>query len=152
GYRRQVIEKREGQKRTRTISRPVIDDAAAAVVKRIFDLYDRGVGYKEITKILNSEGLRTAQRNRFARNHIYWILRNKAYVGVLEYNFRQRYGPVEPMTMPGFYPAIVDQQIFNRIQEKLRLSAADWRNSYTNRTTYLLSGLVVCEACGCRYL
>jgi len=46
GYRRQVIEKREGQKRTRTISRPVIDDAAAAVVKRIFDLYDRGVGYR----------------------------------------------------------------------------------------------------------
>jgi DNA invertase Pin-like site-specific DNA recombinase len=152
GYRRQVIEKREGQKRTRTISRPVIDDAAAAVVKRIFDLYDRGVGYKEITKILNSEGLRTAQGNRFSSNHIYWILRNKAYVGVLEYNFRQRYGPVEPMTIPEFYPTIVDQQVFNRVQEKLRLSAADWRNSYTNRTTYLLSGLVVCETCGCRYL
>jgi site-specific DNA recombinase len=152
GYRRDVIEKREGQKRTRTISRPVIDDAAAAVVKRIFDLYDRGVGYKEITKMLNSDGLRTAQGNRFASNHIYWIVRNKAYVGVLEYNFRQRYGPVEPITIPGFYPAIVDQQIFNRVEEKLRLSATDWRNSYTNRTTYLLSGLVVCEACGRRYL
>jgi hypothetical protein len=59
---------------------------------------------------------------------------------------------VEPITIPGFYPAIVDQQIFHRIQEKLRLSATDWRNSYTNRTTYLLSGLVICEACGHRYL
>lgn len=38
----------------------------------------------------------------------YWILRNKAYVGVLEYNFRQRYGTVEPVTIPGFYPAIID--------------------------------------------
>ena len=94
GYHRQVIEKREGQKRTRTISRPVVDEAAAGVVRRIFDLCDRGVGYKEITKILNNDGLRTAQGKRFAINHIYWILRNKAYVGVLEYNFRERYGAV----------------------------------------------------------
>jgi hypothetical protein len=36
-----------------------------------------------------------------------WILRNKAYVGVLEYNFRERYGAAEPMTIPGFYPAII---------------------------------------------
>jgi len=36
--------------------------------------------------------------------------------------------------------------------EKLRLSAANWRNSYANRTTYLLSGPVVCDACGRRYL
>ena len=127
-------------------------DAAAGVVQRIFELCDRGVGYKEITKILNNDGLRTAQGKRFASNHIYWILRNKAYVGVLEYNFRERYGAVEPMTIPGFYPGIIDQELFDRVQEKLRLSAANWRNSYTNRTTYLLSGLVVCEACGRRYL
>ncbi len=36
--------------------------------------------------------------------------------------------------------------------EKLRLSAANWRNSYANRATYLLSGPVVCDACGRRYL
>jgi Luciferase-like monooxygenase/Recombinase zinc beta ribbon domain/Recombinase len=98
------------------------------------------------------DGLRTAQGKRFASNHIYWILRNKAYVGVLEYNFRERYGAVEPMTIPGFYPAIIDQELFDRVQGKLRLSAANWRNSYANRTTYLLSGLVVCDACGRRYL
>ena len=152
GYRREVVEKQQGHKRTRTISRPVIDHAAAGVVQRIFELCDRGVGYKEITKILNNDGLRTAQGRRFASNHIYWILRNKAYVGVLEYNFRERYGAVEPMTIPGFYPGIIDQELFGRVQEKLRLSAANWRNSYANRTTYLLSGLVVCEACGHRYL
>jgi len=71
---------------------------------------------------------------------------------VLEYNFRERYGAVEPMTIPGFYPGIIDQELFDRVQGKLRLSAANWRNSYANRTTYLLSGLVVCEACGHRYL
>ena len=152
GYRREVIEKREGQKRVRTISRPVINDPAAAVVKRIFELCDRGIGYKKITNILNNDGHRTSQGKRFAKNHIYWILRNKAYVGVLEYNFRQRYGPVEPMTIPGFYPPIIDQQLFDRVQRRLRLTAANFGNSYTNRTTYLLSGLVICDACGRRYL
>jgi len=152
GYRREVIEKREGQKRTRTISRPVVENAAAGVVRRIFELCDRGVGYKEITKILNANGFRTAQGRRFESTHIYWILRNKAYVGVLEYNFRQRYGTVEPVTIPGFYPPIIDQQLFDRVQEKLRSSAANWRNSYANRTTYLLSGLVTCDECGRRYL
>lgn len=100
GYRREVIEKREGQKRTRTISRPVVEDAAAGVVRRVFELCDRGVGYKEITKILNDNGFRTAQGRRFESTHIYWILRNKAYVGVLDYNSRQRYGTVEPVTIP----------------------------------------------------
>src|SRR5215471_20706628 len=108
--------------------------------------------HRSLTPFVSNDGLRTAQGRRFASNHIYWILRNKAYVGVLEYNFRERYGPVEPTTIPGFYPVIIDQQLFDRVQEKLRLSAANWRNSYANRTTYLLSGLVVCASCGRRYL
>jgi hypothetical protein len=71
---------------------------------------------------------------------------------VLEYNFRERYGAVEPMTIPGFYPAIIDPQMFEQVQAKLRLSSANWRNSYANRTSYLLSGLVICDGCGRRYL
>jgi Recombinase zinc beta ribbon domain len=72
--------------------------------------------------------------------------------GVLEYNFRERYGPVEPMTIPGFYPQIIDLELFKRVQEKFRHSAANWRNSYAHRTTYLLSRLVICDLCGRRYL
>ena len=56
------------------------------------------------------------------------------------------------MTIPGFYPAIIDPQMFEQVQAKLRLSSANWRNSYANRTSYLLSGLVICDGCGRRYL
>ena len=73
-------------------------------------------------------------------------------MGVLEYNFRDRYSAVQPMIVPGFYPAILDQQIFDRVQRKLRLSALNCQNFYANRTTYLLSGLVVWDACGRRYI
>jgi site-specific DNA recombinase len=152
GYRREVVEKREGQKRIRTISRPVVDEAAAAVVRRIFDLSDRGIGYKTITKLLNGDGLRTSNGNLFKSNYVYLMLHNKAYIGVLEYNFRPRYGAVEPMTIPGFYPPIIDKDLFDRVQERMKLASQNWQNSYAKRTNYLLSRLVVCDACGHRYL
>ena len=43
-------------------------------------------------------------------------------------------------------------EIFDRVQKKLGDSAVNWENSYARRTTYLLSGLVVCDKCGRRYL
>jgi site-specific DNA recombinase len=36
GYRSEVIKRREGPKRTRIISRPVVDEKTAPIVKRIF--------------------------------------------------------------------------------------------------------------------
>jgi len=48
GYRRDIIERQEGHKRTRIISRPVVDEKAAPLVQRIFDLHDHGMGNKAI--------------------------------------------------------------------------------------------------------
>src|SRR5215472_3735181 len=59
GYRREVIERQEGHKRTRIVSRPVIDEKAAALVKRIFEQFDQGMGYKSIVVGLNDKGYRT---------------------------------------------------------------------------------------------
>jgi site-specific DNA recombinase len=83
---------------------------------------------------------------------VYLILRNKAYISVLEYNFRRRYGPVEPVTIPGFYPPIIDRDLFARVEEKIKLNSSNWQNSYAHRTNYLLSRLIICDACGQRYL
>jgi site-specific DNA recombinase len=65
GYQKEVIEKQEGHKRTRIISRPVVDQKTAPVVQRIFKLYDEGMGYKSIAMTLNSEGFRTNQVSSF---------------------------------------------------------------------------------------
>jgi site-specific DNA recombinase len=46
GYRQEIIERQQGHKRTQTISRPVIDEKAAPVVRRVFELYDQALGYK----------------------------------------------------------------------------------------------------------
>src|SRR5215470_5628673 len=147
GYRKEVIERQESHKRTRIISRPVVDEKAAPVVRRIFDLYDRGIGYKSIVVSLNDKGYRTEQGQRFRVDHIARILRNKAYIGTLEYNFRQDRGAREPVIIPGFYPPIIDEALFNTVQEKLKSAASYWQNAHAHRTEYLLSRLVVCDAC-----
>ena len=76
GYRQEVIERQQGHKRTRTISRPVVDEKAAPVVQRVFELYDQGLGYKSIAMKLNAEGFRTNQGRLFRVMFISRMLRN----------------------------------------------------------------------------
>ena len=57
GYRQEVIERQQRHKRTRTISRPVVDEKAAPVVQRVFELYDQGLGYKSIAMKLRNGGI-----------------------------------------------------------------------------------------------
>ncbi len=152
GYKREVIGRQEGHKRTRIISRPVIDDKAAPIVRRIFELFEQGAGYKSIALTLNGEGYRSEPGKKFRSSHIARVLANKAYLGLLEYNFRQDRGSREPLTIPGFYPPIIDESLFNRVQEKLKETASYWQNAHAHTTEYLLSRLVICGACGHHYV
>jgi len=152
GYKKEVIETQQSHKRTRTISRAVIDEKAAAIVQRIFDLYLRGMGYKSIAMTVNREGHRTNRGRLFRTTFISRTLRNRAYTGILDYNRRQDRGPQEPTSIPGFYPAIIDEELFNRVQDKLKSQIALCQNSYAYRTKYLLSRLVICDLCGHHYV
>ena len=152
GYRKEVIEKQEGHKRTRIISRPAIDEKAAPIVQQIFDLYDQGQGYKSIAMTLNREGYRTNKGHLFRVMFISRTLHNRAYIGILDYNRYKGRGEREPIAIPGFYPPIIDQKLFNRVQEKLKDEAKQFQNSFAYRTDYLLSRLVVFDLCGHHYL
>jgi len=59
GFKSEIVEKLQGHKRTRTISRAIIDEKAAPIVRRVFNLYDEGIGYKSIAMKLNGDGFRT---------------------------------------------------------------------------------------------
>ena len=152
GYRKEVIEKQEGHKRTRIISRPVVDEKTAPLIQRTFDLHDRGVGAKAIAMTLNTEGHRTNQGRKFGLKFILRILRNRAYIGVLDYNLPRGRGDREPIVVPGFYPPIIDKELFERVQGQLDQQTNNWQNSYSHRTSYLLSRLVVCDNCGHHYI
>ena len=152
GYRKEIVERQEGHKRTRIISRPVVDEKTAPLIQRCFDLYDRGVGAKAIAMIFNEEGYRTNQGRRFGLKFILRILRNRAYIGILDYHLKKGRTEREPIVVPGFYPPIIDNALFERVQEQLNRQTDNWQNSYSHRSSYLLSRLVVCDKCGHRYI
>jgi site-specific DNA recombinase len=148
GYKKLIVARQEGYKRTRVISRPEIDPKAAPIVQRIYDLFDHGAGYKQIAQILNREGHRTLKGHTFGVKFVRRVLSNPAYIGALEYNLRQDRGKRDPVLIPGFYPAIIDEALYRRIQDRVKRAAANWQNSHVHTTSYLLSGLVVCGSCG----
>lgn len=152
GYRKEIVDRQEGHKRTRIISRAVVDDKVAPVVRRIFELYDQGNGYKSIAMTLNGEGYRTNQGKLFRVMFVSRALRNRAYVGILDYNLNQGRGEREPIAIPGFYPPIIDQKVFDRVQEKLKTEKDHFQNAFAHRTEYLLSRLVVCDLCGYHFV
>jgi site-specific DNA recombinase len=120
GYKQEIIERQQTHKRIRTISRAVVDEKTAPVVQRVFELYNQGSGYKSIAMKLNEEGFRTNNGQRFRVMFISRMLRNRAYIGILDYNRYQGRGAREPIEIPGFYPPIINLELFRRIQEKLK--------------------------------
>lgn len=104
--------------------------------------------------MLNGEGYRTNQGRLFGLKFILRVLRNRAYIGILDYNLQQTRGPREPIVVPvpGFYPPIIEQALFERVQERLAQLGDNWQNPYSHRTSYLLSRLVVCDQCGHHYV
>src|SRR5262249_58592111 len=103
-------------------------------------------------KPVKDEGNQRKKVQGFRFYNISKILRNRVYIGVLKYNPRQDRGHKDPFSIPGFYPPIIDETLFNRVQKKLTETAQLWHNSYAHRTEYLLSRLVICDACGHHYV
>jgi Recombinase/Recombinase zinc beta ribbon domain len=102
--------------------------------------------------MLNQDGYRSNQQKPFRVYNISQILQNKAYIGDLTYNARQDRDAREPFMIAGFYPAIVERDLFDRVQKKLEALRSSWQNSYAERTSYLLSRLVICDQCSHHYV
>jgi site-specific DNA recombinase len=112
--------------------------AEAAVVRYIFRLYLRdGLGIRLIARRLNEENFRTRRGSLWSMVGVRDILRNRVYLGTYS-----RLG----VRVPYSHPAIISQDDFRRVQERLNSR----RPSSTSRQTavFLLSGLLYCGSCG----
>lgn len=149
----------------------IIEPAAAEVVRQIFQWSLEGHGKQEIAKRLNDRGIPNPTRYKAERgwasghpvsnNHDLWnkttiwrILHNEMYTGVMLQGRRKKVSykskvlidlPEEQwFRVEGTHEAIIDRELFERVQEGLRLrSKADGTGE-----AHLLSGLVKCMDCG----
>jgi len=138
--------------------RYVINEKEAEIVRLIFSMFAEGYSYKKIQEELNARGYKTKRGNPFGKNSLYEILRNPKYAGYYVFNraprrldgkrnWRRKKKPEEVIVVPGAVPAIVSEELFQKVQKML-----DARKRVSPRqrsdVLYILTGKVFCGKCG----
>ena len=115
-----------------------IDPLTAPFVLDAFKKYDKGATMKELRDWLNENGIRNKLGKPLNFNSIQHMLNNRRYIG--EYKYRD-------IIVPDGIPAIVPQDLFDRVQEKLAQNRkAPARHKAED--DYLLTTKLFCGYCG----
>ncbi|MEK5489049.1 recombinase family protein [Lysinibacillus sp. FSL M8-0355] len=131
----------------------VINEKEAKTVKRIFELYIAGNGYKAVANRVNKEGHLGKRGKPFSISTIKTILENPVYVGMIRYDVRRnwtdkRRGDINPtpILQQGEHEPIISQLDWEKAQQILKK-----RSSKPNRVhggTFPFTGVMKCPQCG----
>ena len=115
-----------------------IDSLKAPFVVEAFQRYNDGATMKELMNWLNDSGVTTNRNQKFTYNSVQKLLTNKRYIG--ENHFKD-------IVMPDSIPAIVDKDLFEEVQQKIKKnSRAPARHKAED--DYLLTTKLFCGMCG----
>lgn len=114
-----------------------IDEEQAEVVRFIITEYARGTDKKVIADMLNTKGCRYKNKPFTFRTFERW-LSNTKYTG--EFYLGER-------LVTNVYPQIIDKQLFDKVQERLK-SNRIFAGVNKAPVTYLLTGKAFCGHCG----
>jgi DNA invertase Pin-like site-specific DNA recombinase len=131
----------------------------ADTIRSIFKMAEKGLGQHAIAQRLNAEGVPTfgglgKQRKADAwhRSYVRKLLTNSAVVGTFTPHQRRtdtqgnrKRVPLDPVE--GYFPAIVERDLFERVTSRLRATAARGRNAAAE-TKSIFAGLIQCAHCG----
>ena len=126
----------------------------AAAVRSIFELYaGGGWSLSSLAAWLNEQGFRTRNKHKmvgpdgqlisgprpFTLYSVRWLLHNPFFTGRISYH-----GEV----LDGIHQPIVDQRLFDKVQERLKNARGTGHTNSPRYRTYLLKGIVRCVHCG----
>ena len=115
-----------------------IDPLTAPFVLEAFKRYDGGETISSIMNWLNEQGLTNTRGRKMTFNSVGHILHNRRYIG--EFRYRD-------VIVPDGIPAIVPQDLFDRVQEKMaKNKKAPARHKAED--DYLLTTKLFCGYCG----
>ncbi len=120
------------------------------VVREMYRLsVEENLGYKAIADRLSAAGHIAREGRHFASYTIQRILSIEALMGTLVYGKKPRKGnPKQELArVPDFFPAILTQNEWSTLQERLEIRRANSRGR-THSSPYLLSGIAKCGNCG----
>ena len=116
-----------------------IDPVTAPAVLEAFKLYASGTTMQQLADKFNLAGIRTKRNGKLDTDNITSMLHNRKYIG--EYRYRD-------IVVPGGIPAIVPEELFNRVQERM---AANKKAPAKHKAEdeYLLTTKLYCGKCKC---
>jgi DNA invertase Pin-like site-specific DNA recombinase len=134
----------------------------AAIVRRIFELLDQGVGLHKIAWTLNQEGVPTfgdratgRRASMWHRSYVKKIAHNPAVIGIVvphsvEYHrhndrVRKVRRPLDPIT--DYFPAVVPEELFHRVQALCQTGRRSPTARGTGIVRSILAGLATCPHC-----
>ena len=141
----------EGKKRKNTVLK--INEKEANTVRRIFELYSQGHGYKAVVNRVNKEGHKTKRNREFAVSTVKEILQNPVYIGKIRYNVRQDWSKkrrnninANPILSDGIHEPIIDVETWNKVQVILKERSKKHNKIYDSE--FPLTGILRCPVCG----
>ncbi len=150
GYK--TIEIAGGDRKNRKTSLVIVPEEAA-IVRKIFELYAAGKGFRSIANQFNREGQKTKKGNHFSSDSIREIIKNPIYVGMIRYNRyegwseKRRRGKTEnPIIIEGKHEAIIGQELWDKVE--ILFSQKSKENPRVHDSENLLTGLIKCPECG----
>lgn len=143
-----------------------IKENEATVVRKVFDLYIQGYGFRSISIILEDEGIFSSQGTPLGITTLKRMIRNEKYKGLLisgkkRKNFETKKIESVPedewIRIPNGVPAIVSEEVWDKansiLKERRIKSKTDETKvyGYFQGETYPLSGKIYCAKCGAVY-
>ncbi|HDR7314293.1 recombinase family protein [Heyndrickxia sporothermodurans] len=139
--------------RKRKISKLVINEEEAQTVRKIFELYTQGNGYKSIANRLNKEGYRTKKNKEFSINGIKTILCNPIYAGYIRYNVRRDWNEKrrnninpDPIIVKGRHTPIITETMWEKAKSIMKSRTGKPNRIHSG--DFPLTGILKCPVCG----
>lgn len=135
----------------------------AEMIRKIYRLAAQGCGSRTISKILYQDGIRNRNGNQLEESSIRRIIKNPLFKGVVVMNKRHfdfekkkeiKNPESEWIYHQGLVPAIVEEELWEKANKMLKLSAAQVKGAgrqKKHRELYDFSGKLTCGECGAPY-
>ena len=135
----------------------------AEMIRKIYRLAAQGCGSLTISKILYQDGIRNRNGNQLEESSIRRIIKNPLFKGVVVMNKRHfdfekkkeiKNPESEWIYHQGLVPAIVEEELWEKANKMLKLSAAQVKGAgrqKKHRELYDFSGKLTCGECGASY-
>ena len=116
----------------------IINEETAPIVKQMFEMLASGYNYADIARYLNGRGIPPARGDKWNKNSFHSIFANRKYLGKYIYQGNE---------IDGGMPRIIDDKLFDEVQEILKkYAAAPSRGKAVEE--YILSKKLICGKCG----